>query len=155
MKQFPAISLSMFSVGLALSASHAWADDPASPPAAPAAPANSQTSPGAGDEPTPTPGPQHHRRMSRGYVLEDLTDKLTLTADQQKSVGGIIESGRSQAKALHGDDSLSGEDKRAKMRAIMTSTHDQIRAALTPDQQKIFDTLPAPGGGKPKNQDNN
>jgi hypothetical protein len=36
----------------------------------------------------------------------------------------------------------------------MKATHDQIRADLTPDQQKIFDTMPA-GGGKPKNTENN
>jgi hypothetical protein len=89
-----------------------------------------------------------------GYVLEDLTAKLTLTADQQKSVGGIIENGHSQAKALRGDDSLSKEDRRAKMKEIMTTTHDQIRTALTPDQQKIFDTLPVPGV-RAKNTDNN
>jgi hypothetical protein len=92
--------------------------------------------------------------MQPGYVLDDLTAKLGLSADQQKGIGAIIDSSHSQAKALRADDSLSKDDKRAKMRAIMASTHDQIRAALTADQQKVFDALPAPGA-RPKNPDGN
>jgi hypothetical protein len=149
MKPFPVLSLSLLSIGLALSASSALADDPTSPPAAPA---NPPTSPGDGSQ--PTPAPQHHRRMRPGYVLDDLTEKLTLTADQQKSVGAVIESSHTQAKALQEDDSLSKEDKHAKMRAIMTSSHDQIRALLTADQQKLFDAMPPPGA-RPRNTDNN
>jgi len=149
MKKFPAVSLSLISIGLALSAS-ALADDPATPPAPPA---NAPTSPGDGEQPAPPP-PQRRGHMRQGYVLEDLTAKLNLTADQQKSVGAIIANSHSQAKAVQGDDSLSKEDRHAKMHDIMTAAHDQIRAALTPDQQKIFDTLRA-GGGKPKSPDNN
>jgi hypothetical protein len=87
-------------------------------------------------------------------VLADLTEKLGLTADQQKTIGAFIKSNQSQMKEVRGDDSLSKEDRRAKMREITASTHDQIRAALTPDQQKLFDAMPA-GGGRPKNPDNN
>jgi hypothetical protein len=50
---------------------------------------------------------------------------------------------------VHDDDSLAQDDKRAKMREIMTTTKPQIRAALTADQQKIFDALPTSGGGPP------
>jgi hypothetical protein len=37
------------------------------------------------------------------------------------------------------------------MKSIIDATRGQIRAALTPDQQKIFDTLPTRGehGGPP------
>ena len=34
------------------------------------------------------------------------------------------------------------------MQAIRKSTHDQIRALLTPDQQKTFDAMPKPGRGR-------
>jgi hypothetical protein len=90
-----------------------------------------------------------------GYSLQDLTQKLTLTADQQKTVGGIIDNGSAQAKGIRSDDSLSREDKRAKLQAIFKSEHDDIRAALTADQQKTFDALPSPGAGHHKNPDGN
>jgi hypothetical protein len=154
MKPFPVVPLSLFSIGLALFASSGRADDQANPPApTPAVPASPQVTPGEGAQPTPTPMPRH-KRMRPGYALEELTEKLGLTAEQQKTVGAAIDSGRSQAKALRGDDSLSKDDKHEKMMEIMKATHDQIRADLTPDQQKIFDTMPA-GGGKPKNTENN
>jgi phage shock protein A len=93
-------------------------------------------------------------RPRPGYVLAELTEKLNLAADQQKTIGAIIRNGQSQMRDVHGDDSLSKEDRRAKMREIMASTHDQIRAALTADQQKLFDAMP-PGGARPKQPDNN
>jgi hypothetical protein len=83
-------------------------------------------------------------------VLEELTQKLSLTPDQQKQVGDIIKAGRDQMKVVRDDDSLSDDDKRAKGREIMNSTRSQIRAALTPDQQKIFDTIPV-RGPRPQN----
>ena len=90
-----------------------------------------------------------------GYSLEDLTQKLTLTADQQKTVGSIIDNGSSQAKSVRADDSLSREDKRGKMQTIFKTEHDDIRAVLTPDQQKLFDAMPGPGGGHHKKSDAN
>lgn len=81
-----------------------------------------------------------------GYVLADLTRKLDLTADQQKAVAAILASSEAQTRELRGDDSISAEDKRAKMREIFNLTRTQIRAALTPAQQKTFDALPANGG---------
>ena len=133
MKPSLAVSLSVLSIGLAFSAS-ARADDPSSPPTPP---------PPAPTGPADGTAPQRHHRG--GYVLADLTDKLGLTADQQKTVGAIIDDGRSQAKSVRSDETLSRDDKRAKMGAIMKATHDQIRAALTLDQQKQFDALPQPG----------
>jgi hypothetical protein len=82
-------------------------------------------------------------------TLEELTQKLNLTADQQKSVGAALSSGREQLKALRDDDSLSDDDKRAKARELMGATRAQIRALLTPDQQAIFDKLPTRGQRPP------
>jgi hypothetical protein len=90
-----------------------------------------------------------------GYSLDDLTQKLTLTADQQKTVGSIIENGGSQAKAIRTDDSLSREDRRGKLQTVFKTEHDDIRAVLTPDQQKTFDALPAPGGGRHRKSESN
>lgn len=146
MNRISPLALGVLSSVLLLSASPSRADDPASPPPPPAAPAN-PPAPADGDQPPPPPAP-HRGHMRPGYTLDDLTRKLTLTADQQKAVGPIIDSANAQAKAARGDDSLSLDDKREKMRTIMKAEHDSIRAALTADQQKIFDALPGPGHRK-------
>lgn len=138
--------------GLALAAFAARADDPSNPPAPPAAPPPAN-SPSEGGETPPPPHPG--RRMGPGYSLEELTDKLGLTADQQKKVGAIINAGRSQARAIRNDETLSREDRREQMRQVMQSTRAQIRAALTADQQKEFDALPPPHGGRPRGPDSN
>jgi hypothetical protein len=138
MKPSLLLSLSLFSAGLLLAAPPLRADDPSAPPAPPA-PSEPQVSPADG---TVTPPPARHRRMRPAYILADLTEKLTLTEDQQKTVGDIISSSEGQMRALRGDESLSKEDRHAKMKEILGTTRQQIRAALTPDQQKIFDALP-------------
>jgi hypothetical protein len=139
MKPSRIFSLSLLSAGLVLSLASARADDPANPPVPPPAPANPDTTPAEGQ-------PPHHRRMHGAFVLGDLTAKLTLTSEQQKSVGGFIKDCDGQLKELRGDDSLSKEDKHAKMKSIIDATRSQIRGVLTPDQQAIFDTLPTRGG---------
>jgi hypothetical protein len=133
--------LSLLSAGLVLSLACVRADDPSTPPVPPPTPADGQT-----------PPPPHHRHMRAAFVLADLTAKLGLTPDQQKTVGTLIANNDGQLKALREDDSVSKEDKRANMMTIISTTRGQIRAALTPDQQKIFDALPTRGehsGGRP------
>jgi Spy/CpxP family protein refolding chaperone len=134
-----ALRLSILSIGLALPVAAIFAQDTANqpPPPPPSAP---DASPGEGAPPP---------RRRGGYVLEDLTQKLNLTPDQQKSVGDAIKSGREQMKALRSDDSLSDDDKRAKGRELMASTKAAIRALLTPDQQAIFDKIPMRGQRPP------
>jgi hypothetical protein len=131
-------SLSLLSAGLVFSLASARADDPANPPVPPPTPASPDTPPADG-------APQHHKRMHPAFVLGELTAKLGLTADQQKTVGGFIKDCDGQLRSLRGDDTLSKEDKRAKMMSILSATRAQIRGVLTPDQQAIFDTLPTRG----------
>jgi hypothetical protein len=128
----------LLSVALVLAgAGFARADEPSTPP--PPTPSASPTSPaGGGDQ---TPPPAGHRGMRAAFVLGELTSKLSLTADQQKTIGPIIASGIGQLRALRQDESLSQEDRRAQAKSILEQERTQIRAALTPDQQKIFDTL--------------
>jgi hypothetical protein len=83
--------------------------------------------------------------MHPAFVLGELTEKLSLTADQQKTVGAIIADTDGQLKALREDDTIDREAKRPKMRTIVEAARGQIRAALTPAQQAIFDTLPRGG----------
>jgi hypothetical protein len=141
MKYATALSLALLSAGLAPPLSQARADDTSAPPAPP--PPSSGTDTSTSDVGPPPPARHRH---GRGFVLGELTAKLNLTPAQQKTVGDILSSSESQMKALRGDDTLSQVDKRAKMQQINQLTRSQIRAALTPAQQAIFDTLPANGG---------
>jgi periplasmic protein CpxP/Spy len=142
MKPQTAVNLSLLSIGLALTAGTSVAQDAANAPA----PTSPSAAPSDGTQAAP---PEHHGRRG-GFVLEELTQKLTLTPDQQKQVGDLIKSSREQMKALHEDDSMSDDDKRAKMKEITSTTRTQIRALLTPAQQAIFDTLPTRGAKPPK-----
>lgn len=140
MKPASALSLALLTAGLALSLGQARADDTSAPPPPPP---TSGTDTSTSDVGAPPPA---HRRHGRGFVLGELTAKLSLTPAQQTTVGGILSTSESQMKALRGDDTLSKEDRRSRMRQIGESTRAQIRAALTPAQQAVFDTLPANGG---------
>jgi hypothetical protein len=146
MKPSSVFSLSLLSAGLVLSLASARADDPANPPAPPPAPAAPDATPADGQTPPP---PHRHRRGV--FVLGELTAKLSLTPEQQKTVGSIIANADGQLKTLREDESVAKEDKRAQMKTIIETTRGQIRASLTPDQQKIFDAIPTRGerGGGP------
>lgn len=140
------LTLSVLSLGLVIAQAPLRAQDanPAQPPAPPSDVPAGQTPPPTDGQ---TPPPPHHRR--EGWTLAFLTEKLGLTPAEQQAIGPILQGGRQQLKELHEDDSLSQDDKRAKMREINEATRSQIRAALTPAQQAIFDALPQRGGGKP------
>ena len=76
-----------------------------------------------------------HPEFSPEAHLQMLTEKLNLTDDQKAKVKPILESQAQQMKAVHEDASLSQEQRKSKMKAIHESTHDQINAVLTPEQQ--------------------
>jgi Spy/CpxP family protein refolding chaperone len=80
--------------------------------------------------------------MHPAFVLGELTERLSLTPDQQKQVGAIIADYDAQILALRRDTAISREDRRGRMKVITEATRGRIRAALTPEQQKIFDTRP-------------
>jgi hypothetical protein len=139
MKPSTLLSATLLSAGLVLSLASARAEDPSSPPVPPPVPASPDTSPADG---APAPAPAHRRHMRQAFILADLTEKLGLTADQQKTIGGFIASADVQGKALRQDDSIPRDEKRQKMKAIMETTRGQIRGALTPAQQQTFDAMP-------------
>ena len=102
-------------------------------------------------EAPPPPNPDDHSApppRARG-LTEQLKEKLNLTDEQSSQVMAIFGKQKEAMMALRDDDSLSAEDRRARMKEFMKSTHDQIRALLTPAQQKIFDAMPPPKWGRP------
>src|SRR5262245_44762700 len=67
-----------------------------------------------------------------------LTQELNLTADQQTKVKAIFDAMHPQMEKIAGDDSLSKEDKEARMAEVRDDIHAQIKAILTPEQQQKF-----------------
>jgi Spy/CpxP family protein refolding chaperone len=87
--------------------------------------------------------------------LEFLTEKLNLTEDQRTKIKAIWKQSAGQVKALRDEASLAREDLRAKADAMRKANRDQVRAVLTPEQQAIFDQLPADGPGRPGGKKDN
>jgi hypothetical protein len=81
--------------------------------------------------------------------LAALTTTLSLTDDQQARIKPIL---LDEASKLHGGKkAAAGPDAdaaKAKNKAIRDDTNKQIRALLTPDQQKTFDAMPKKSGKK-------
>lgn len=113
----------------------------------------------AADSDTTTPAPnaapetkQHEGKGGKGgdrlaRRLAELTDKLSLTADQKTKVEAIL---KDEQTAIVG---LAPEDRRSKGKEIRDSHDAQIRALLTPEQQTKFDALPKMGEhGKKKSE---
>lgn len=70
------------------------------------------------------------------WMLERLTSKLHLTADQTKQVADILEAGRKKMMDLR-------LETRPKFEGIRNETNAAIRKILNPDQQSTFDRLEA------------
>jgi protein CpxP len=79
-----------------------------------------------------------HHEESADQHLQMLSEKLNLTDDQKAKLKPILHDKMEQMKAVREDSSLSEEQKRAKMKSIHESLHDQINAVLTPEQQTKF-----------------
>ncbi len=72
----------------------------------------------------------------------------SLSADQKKKISAVY---ASMAEKMQG---LSQEERREKGMELMASARKDVRAILTPDQQKKFDAMPqgGRGGGKKKSE---
>ena len=90
-----------------------------------------------------TASAQEKKKGKGGGMTVDRIEQAvgTLSADQKTKIEAIIAKGREDAQGAQGD--------QGKMREIMTKQRADIRAVLTPDQQKKFDEMPQ--GGKKKN----
>jgi hypothetical protein len=71
-------------------------------------------------------------KPTRDQVMQDLTQRLQLTPDQQKQIGAAIDDTRAKWQALYATIDAPREQIRQEGRA-------KIRATLTPDQQIKFD----------------
>jgi periplasmic protein CpxP/Spy len=80
----------------------------------------------------------HQKGESAEQHLQMLSEKLNLTDDQKTKLKPILQDQLQQMKAVREDSSLSEDQRRAKMKSIHESLHDQINAVLTPEQQAKF-----------------
>jgi Spy/CpxP family protein refolding chaperone len=85
-------------------------------------------------------------QMSPEQQIERLEQAVgTLTADQKTKITAIFKKTAEKMQAM------SPEDRQSKGRELMTAQRTEVRAVLTPDQQKKYDEMPQRGGGKKKN----
>ena len=88
-----------------------------------------------------------HGHMGPGMMgsvddhVKELSTKLNLTADQQTKVKAIMEEHQQQMQAMMKDDSISKEDKHAKMMSMHDSVHSKVRDILTDEQKPKFDAM--------------
>src|SRR5712691_9937818 len=69
-------------------------------------------------------------------VGDQARDNLNLTAGQQEQLKSIRQSERDQLIAVHNDQTLTQEQKKAKARSIREASHQQLLRILTPQQQQ-------------------
>jgi Spy/CpxP family protein refolding chaperone len=96
-------------------------------------------------------------RMTPEERLKTMTEKLSLTQEQQDKIKAIYAKNGDSMKAARekGFQNLS-EEERTKMRDAMKTQNDEIVAVLTPEQQEKYKAMapqrrgPRPDGDKPK-----
>jgi periplasmic protein CpxP/Spy len=135
MKSTLKVVLSLLALGLVAGAPIASAQDQTPPPQGP-------NGPGGG-------------RGGRGMFspedrIKQLDEALKLTDDQKTKITALLKTQMENMAPLFADQSMSREDRRAKMMEIGKATNDAIKALLTPEQQTKFDALPRPGRGGPR-----
>lgn len=102
----------------------------------------------AADTTTPPPadGPRPRMKEMREHRMTMLDEKLHLTPEQKTQIQQIWDKAEQQMRAERQAAVKADEDRREKRRAAMQGIHAEIRAVLTPEQQKIFDQTPQRGG---------
>ncbi len=78
--------------------------------------------------------PFRNDEQHRKHMLEHFSRKLDLTPEQKKKVGDIFEANGQKMRALW-------DETRPKFAGLRDATNAEIRALLTPDQQKKFDVF--------------
>ncbi len=80
----------------------------------------------------PPPGGHHHGGMMHHNPLEEMTQSLNLTPDQQAKVTPVIDQAKPQLRAIH-------QEAMTKAKAVIENSLTQIRPVLTPEQQTKLD----------------
>lgn len=84
---------------------------------------------------------REHRPVDPNRQVKMLSKRLNLTADQQNQILPILTNRQQQVAALRADNTVSAQDRRAKMRAIREDSDTQIRALLNDNQKQAYDQM--------------
>lgn len=103
------------------------------------------------DNNNPPPPREHRARMKhmREERLKRLDEKLHLTAEQKTQIQAIWDKAEQQAIENRKEVKAEMQDRREKRREAMKAMREQVRAVLTPEQQKAFDEMPRMGPPPP------
>jgi len=93
----------------------------------------------AGQEPGQTQGQHQQRHM--GMRMKGLAKKLNLTDAQKAQIKSIMKEQRPKVRAIRQDNSLTPEQKKAKLQALRKETQEKIAAILTPEQKEKMKEL--------------
>jgi len=84
-----------------------------------------------------------HRGMNPEAQLQHLTKQLDLTTEQQTQIKPILENRDAQMKQLWQDQSVSQQDRHAKMLALHQDSNSKIEAVLNDTQKQKFEQMQA------------
>ena len=102
--------------------------------------------PGAlGQKKSKSSGPSSSRADSQ---LATLTTQLNLTDSEKQNIKPILEDEAAKIHEFKMDSTLSKEDQKAKNKITRDGASQKIRTFLTPEQQKIYDSVSKKGHGK-------
>ncbi|CAN5407102.1 hypothetical protein BH09VER1_BH09VER1_09700 [soil metagenome] len=74
---------------------------------------------------------------------------LSLTPEQSEKMKAIMDAQRPAMDALRNDQTLSREDRRAKMQELRKAVEPEIAAILTPEQKTKWEELRSQVGNRP------
>ena len=87
-------------------------------------------------EQTPSQAPQASAQSPS--TSTDAAGKLNLSPEQKKQLHELRLSARDQAAIIRNDQKLTAEEKTAKLKELRAGMREQMKAVLTPDQQKVW-----------------
>lgn len=103
---------------------------------------HSKTPPASSAEQSPTPSGANGGFVSQAQARQDrMRTELGLTDDQMQKIHAIMEDGHSAREALRSDQSLTEEQRNAKIQAMRQEFETKIEAILTPDQIAKFQEM--------------
>ncbi len=86
-------------------------------------------------------GGRGRMRMDPDQQLQHMTKQLDLSADQQSQIKPVLVDRQQRMQAVFQDQSLSREDRRAKMQSIRQDAQTKIEAVLNDQQKQKFEAM--------------
>ncbi len=80
-----------------------------------------------------------HKMPTVDEMVQTMSEKLSLTDDQKVKVRKIAEDTQKKMNAMHADQTMTREDRMAKMRSAHDEAMTKVRTILNDDQKKKLD----------------